>query len=229
MASTADRIYDRMSQDSQPTKVWTARDFADLGTRSAIDVALHRLQGDKRIRRIDHGLYDLPHTNQLTKKISPPDYKSVIQAVARRDGTKVLVDGITAANNLGLTNAVPAKVVVWTDARVKPIKLDRMIIDFKQVAPSRLLWANRPAAQVVQALIWLRDVLPSDGDKISKRLKSILNQGDTGDRIRKDLQDHLGDLPDWLVPVVKDLLKPDEMAPDTSSSPPRPQPLGSRT
>lgn len=229
MASTADRIYDRMSQDSQPTKAWTARDFADIGTRSAIDVALHRLQSDKRIRRIDHGLYDLPHTNQLTKKISPPDYKSVIQAVARRDGTKVLVDGITAANNLGLTNAVPAKVVVWTDARVKPIKLDRMIIDFKQVAPSRLLWANRPAAQVVQALIWLRDVLPSDGDRISKRLKSILNQGDTGDRIRKDLQDHLGDLPDWLVPVVKDLLKPDEMAPDTSSSPPRPQPLGSRT
>lgn len=224
MASTADRIYDRMSQDSQSTKVWTARDFADIGTRSAIDVALHRLQSDKRIRRIDHGLYDLPHTNQLTKKISPPDYKSVIQAVARRDGAKVLVDGITAANNLGLTNAVPAKVVVWTDARVKPIKLDRMIIDFKQVAPSRLLWANRPAAQVVQALIWLRDVLPSDGDKISKRLKSILNQGDTGDRIRKDLQDHLGDLPDWLVPVIKDLLKPDEMVPDTSSSLPRPQP-----
>lgn len=224
MASTADRIYDRMSQDSQSTKVWTARDFADIGTRSAIDVALHRLQSDKRIRRIDHGLYDLPRTNQLTKKISPPDYKSVIQAVARRDGAKVLVDGITAANNLGLTNAVPAKVVVWTDARVKPIKLDRMIIDFKQVAPSRLLWANRPAAQVVQALIWLRDVLPSDGDKISKRLKSILNQGDTGDRIRKDLQDHLGDLPDWLVPVIKDLLKPDEMVPDTSSSLPRPQP-----
>lgn len=73
MASTADRIYDRMSQDSQPTKVWTARDFADIGT--------------------------LPHTNQLTKKISPPDYKSVIQPVARRDGTKVLVDGITAAND----------------------------------------------------------------------------------------------------------------------------------
>jgi hypothetical protein len=224
MASTPDLIYDRMSHDAQPTKVWTARDFADAGTRSAIDVALHRLQNDQRIRRVDHGLYDLPHANQLTKKPSPPDYKSVIQAVARRDGAKVLVDGITAANNLGLTNAVPAKVVVWTDARVKPITLDKMVIDFKQVAPSRLLWADRPAAQVVQALIWLRDVLPSDGDKISKRLKSILNHGGDGDRIRTDLQDHLGDLPVWLVPVVKNLLKPDEVAPDTDPSPKPPSP-----
>jgi hypothetical protein len=222
MPSTPDLIYDRMSHDAQPTKVWTARDFADAGSRSAVDVALHRLQNDRRIRRVDHGLYDLPHTNQLTKKPSPPDYKSVIQAVARRDGAKVLVDGITAANNLGLTNAVPAKIVVWTDARVKPITLDKMVIDFKQVAPSRLLWADRPAALVVQALIWLRDVLPSDGDKIAKRLKSILKQSGTGDRIRTDLQDHLGDLPVWLVPVVKDLLKPDDVAPDTDPSPTSP-------
>nr|WP_246799691.1 DUF6088 family protein [Bradyrhizobium sp. CCBAU 51753] len=140
----------------------------------------------------------------MTNKISPPDYKSVIQAVARRDGAKVLVDGITAANNLGLTNAVPAKVVVWTDARVKPIRLDKMVIDFKKVASSRLVWADRPAAQLVQALIWLRDVLPSDGDKIAKRLTSILNDGDDGQRMRRDLQDHLGDLLDWHPEIRRD-------------------------
>lgn len=213
MASTATQIYDRMSREAQPSKVWTTRDFADTGSRSAVDVALHRLRSDNRIRRVDQGLYDLPRINQLTKKISPPDYRSVIQAVARRDGAKVLVDGITAANNLGFTNAVPAKVVVWTDARVKPIHLDKMIIDFKKVASSRLVWADRPAAQLVQALIWLRDVLPSDGDKITKRLQTIFNNGDDGQRIRKDLQDHLGDLPDWLVPLVKDILNFDAPPP----------------
>ncbi|MET4476746.1 DUF6088 family protein [Bradyrhizobium sp. F1.13.3] len=204
-SSTVAQIYNRMSHDAQPSKVWTARDFADIGSRSAVDVALHRLRSDNRIRRVDQGLYDLPRPNQLTKKISPPDYRSVIQAVARRDGAKVLVDGITAANNLGFTNAVPAKVVVWTDARVKPIHLDKMVIDFKKVAASRLVWADRPAAQLVQALIWLRDVLPSD-DVAKRRLKAILNDGDDGQRMRKDLQDHLGDLPDWLVPLVKDIL-----------------------
>lgn len=223
MPSIADRILDRMTKDSQPTKVWTARDFVDVGARSAVDVALHRLQGDNRIRRIDHGLYDMPHTNSLTKKTSPPDYKSVIQAVARRDGAKVLVDGITAANNLGLTNAVPAKVIVWTDARVKPIKLGQLIIDFKQVAPSRLVWAGRPAAQVVQALIWLRDVLPSDADGVMKRLRFIFDQ-DGGDAICRDLHDHLGDLPDWLVPIVKDILKPNHISHDEDPSESSPSP-----
>ncbi|WP_375779298.1 hypothetical protein ACE103_10215 [Bradyrhizobium sp. ma5] len=37
-----------------------------------------------------------------------------------------------------------------------------------------------------------------------KRLKSILQKD--GGLIRHDLQDLLGDLPDWLVPIVKDLL-----------------------
>ncbi|AWO87548.1 DUF6088 family protein [Bradyrhizobium diazoefficiens] len=215
-SSTVAQIYNRMSHDAQPSKVWTARDFTDTGSRSAVDVALHRLRSDNRIRRVDQGLYDLPRTNHLTKKISPPDYRSVIQAVARRDGAKVLVDGITAANNLGFTNAVPAKVVVWTDARVKAIHLDKMVIDFKKVAASRLVWADRPAAQLVQALIWLRDVLPSDHDKIAKRLKAILNDGDDGRRMRQDLQDHLGDLPDWLVPLVKDILN--------DATPPAPPP-----
>ncbi len=77
--------------------------------------------------------------------------------------------------------------------------------------------ADRPAAQLVQALIWLRDVLPSDDDKIAKRLTSILNDGDDGQRMRRDLQDHLGDLPDWLVPLVKDILKSDATPPDPPS------------
>ncbi len=213
MQSVADQIYRRMS-DGPPNKAWTARDFVDIGARSAIDVALHRLHGDKRIRRIDQGLYDIPHVNQLTKKPSPPDYKSVIDAVARRDGSKVLVDGITAANNLGLTNAVPAKVTVWTDARLKPIKLGHLTINFRTVAPSRLVWAGRPAAQVVQALIWLRDVLPSDQDQIKRRLVKILNDPDYGRRIRDDLATNLGDLPTWLVPTVKDLLRTTSDAPD---------------
>jgi hypothetical protein len=34
----------------------------------------------------------------------------------------MLVDGLTAANDLGLSDAVPAKVVVHTDARLRPAK-----------------------------------------------------------------------------------------------------------
>ena len=164
------RVLDRMNSAS----VWTPNDFLDLGSSAAVDKALQRLATSNTIRRIDRGLYDVPRVNQLTGKPSTPDYRGVIDAVARRDKARLLIDGITAANQLGLTHAVPAHVTVHTDARLRSIQLDKLRIDFKLTAPSRLYWAGRPAMPIVQALHWLHDILPSDHDSILKRLKKIL-------------------------------------------------------
>ncbi|RUY20447.1 hypothetical protein EN979_36345, partial [Mesorhizobium sp. M7A.F.Ca.US.001.04.2.1] len=42
---------------SKPEEVWTPGDFADLGTRSAVDKTLQRLAAAQELRRIDRGLY----------------------------------------------------------------------------------------------------------------------------------------------------------------------------
>jgi uridine kinase len=55
----------------------------------------------------------------------------VIDAVARRDQTRMLVDGMTAANDLGLSDAVPGQIVVHTDARLRPISLGKQTIAFR--------------------------------------------------------------------------------------------------
>ena len=138
--------------DQAPKLVWTPSDFVDIGSRDAVDKALQRMTKSGRLRRIDRGLYDLPTFNTLTKKPTVPDYRSVIDAVARRDKARCVVDGMTAANTLGLTNAVPAKIEVLVDARLKPIQLGNQKIVFKHAAPSRLYWAERPGMYLVQAL-----------------------------------------------------------------------------
>jgi hypothetical protein len=56
----------------------------------------------------------------------------------------MLVDGMTAANDLGLTDAVPARVTVHTDARRRSIRLDNLVIEFKMTAPSRLYLGGVP-------------------------------------------------------------------------------------
>lgn len=199
------RILDRMRQ-ATPATVWTPSDFLGLGSRAAIDKSLQRLAITNKIRRIDRGLYDLPRINKLTGKPANADYTAVIDAVARRDQARLLLDGITSANQLGLTNAVPAHVTVHTDARIRPIRLGNMTINFKLTAPSRLYWAGRPAMRVVQALHWLRDMLPSDRDPNRARLKAILNDPTHGPTIRDDLQSGLHTLPQWMHELVKDLL-----------------------
>ena len=134
----------RQILDSAQSQVWTASDFATLGSRAALDKVLQRLVATRELRRIDRGLYDRPTRNELTGKATVPDYRAVIQAVARRDKVRLLLDGMTAANDLGLTTAVPARIEVLVDARLRPIRVGNQTIHFKTAAPSRLFWAGRP-------------------------------------------------------------------------------------
>lgn len=194
------RIADQISAliDASPRQVWVPADFASLGGRDVIDKTLQRmvLRGD--LRRIDRGLYDRPAINGLTKRTSTPDYRAVVDALARRDQTRLLVDGMTAANDLGLTDAVPARVTIYSDTRRRSIRLDKLLIEFKLAAPSRLYWAGRPAMRVVQALHWLKDMLPADDDKIRKKLARLLNDPGHGEALRRDLAQGFSVLPAWM-------------------------------
>jgi hypothetical protein len=194
---------------SQADKVWTAKDFLDLGSRSAIDKTLQRLTNQGHLRRIDHGLYDRPRMNPLTGKPTQANYQQVIKAIARRDSARILIDGMTAANDLGLTNAVPGKVIVHTDARIKPIQIGNLTIQFKLASPSKLIWADRPAMRIVQALHWLKDGIkqkdPSIKIDIQTSLAKVLNDPKAGAIIQRDLKKDFASLPAWMHPVLKSL------------------------
>jgi hypothetical protein len=109
---------------------------------------------------------------------------------------------MTAANDLGLTNAVPAKVIVHTDARLRPIKLGNMKITFKLTAPSKLYWPGRPAMRLVQALHWLRDAV--DPQTLNAQVRALLKRIPDPQPIVDDLADGMTTLPAWM----QDLLRP---------------------
>ena len=192
---------------SKPDEVWTPGDFADLGGRAAVDKSLQRLAAAGELRRIDRGLYDKPRTNSLTGRATVPDYRAVIRAVTRRDNARTVIDGMTAANDLGLTTAVPARIEVLVDARLKPIKLGSQEIHFKYAAPSRLYWANRPGMRVVQALHWLQDMLakPDERKQIEATLRRLLADPKHGEAI-EDLGAGLSAVPIWMQEFLRDLL-----------------------
>ena len=195
---------------SQPDEVWTPADFADLGGRAAIDKTLQRLVAAGELRRFDRGLYDRPRKNSLTGRPTVPDYRAVIRAVTRRDQARAVVDGMTAANDLGLTTAVPARIEVLVDARLKPIKLGNQEIHFKFAAPSRLYWADRPAMRVVQALYWMQDMLSHDDerDRVGDVLRRLFADPKHGEAIRDDLRAGLSALPIWMQEFLRDLVTP---------------------
>ena len=196
-------VLDRIA--TVPGKVWTPADFADLGPRETVDKALQRMVTSDELRRIERGLYDRPTANSLTGKLSVPDYRAVIEAVARRDKARFVIDGMTAANMLGFTNAVPAKIEVLVDARLKPIELGNQKIIFKHAAPSRLYWAGRPGMYLVQALYWVQDAMRGDEERsrLNRTIHKLLTDGKQGPRLVEDLRNGLSAMPIWMQEMLR--------------------------
>ena len=193
---------------SRPGIVWTPGDFADLASRDAVDKTLQRLAKSENLRRIDRGLYDRPARNMLTSRMTVPDYRAVIDAITRRNQVRYVIDGMTAANELGLTTAVPAKVEVLVDARLRPVTLGKQKIVFKCAAPSRLYWAGRAGMAIVQALHWLKDVMDNQEEmkKIQSKLLARLRAKPNGPKLVADLKYGLNAMPIWMQEFLRTLI-----------------------
>lgn len=131
--------------------VFTPRDFLDLGSRQAVDLVLHRLTKQGAIRRFARGLYDYPKTSELVG-VLPPSPETIAKAIAGPEARRLQPAGAFAANLLGLSEQVPAKVVYFTDGPSRTIHAGKQTIVMKQTTPRNMKLHNRMSGLVVQAL-----------------------------------------------------------------------------
>lgn len=196
MASVADRITKTVTEHGGGAWVCSPRDFRGLGSRDAVDRALSRLVKAGKLRRIGRGLYDTPRFSTVLGRPAPADIDAAVSALARRDGVRVMPDGLAAANRLGLTNAVPTKASYITDGPSRTLKIDGRTVRFRHGRPRIMQWADRPAAPVVQALEWLGTDAAGD-----PRVVAILRRR-LPDEVKHDLAQNINDVPGWAVPLA---------------------------
>lgn len=199
MTGIADKIMKRVRARGRGKWVCTPKDFLDLGSRAAVDQALSRLAKSGDLRRVGRGLYDLPRMSGVLHRPAPVDMDSAVAALARRDSVRIMPDGIAAANQLGLTNAVPAKASYVTDGATRNVKIGNRTVHLRHAGPSVMAWAGRSSGPVVQALRWLGPQASSD-TRVVVTLKSKLP-----DAVKKDLVRNSACLPSWAAPIVRSL------------------------
>lgn len=195
MISVADRIMKRVSAHGRGQWVCIPKDFLDLGSREAVDQSLSRLVKAGRLRRVGHGLYDLPRMSKLLRRVAPVDLDAAVAAIARRDGLRMMPEGLLAANRLGLTNAVPAKATYVTDGHSRTLKIGGRTVRFRHAQPSVMRWAGKPSAPVAQALRWLGPDAAAD-----RQVVLTLNRLLPG-VVKRDLHNNIRDLPGWAMPM----------------------------
>lgn len=131
--------------------VFVPTDFLDFGSRQAVDIALHRLVRKGTIRRLARGVYDFPKEHPKIGKLQPSPEK-IAEALVDRDCTRIQPTGAYAANVLGLSEQVPAKVVFLTDGPSRTVKIGTITIQLRRTTPKNMAMAGRLSGLLVQAL-----------------------------------------------------------------------------
>ncbi|AOY78744.1 MULTISPECIES: DUF6088 family protein [Moorena] len=201
MQGIAKKILNRVRGHGRGGWVCTPKDFVDLGSRDAVDKALSRLVKQGFLRRVGRGLYDYPRTSNILKRPAPPNIDAVVEALARRDGISIMPDGIVAAHQLGLTNAVPAQNSYITNGSSRTLQVGGRTIKLRHVSQRLMAWANRPGAPVVRALYWLGENIAADKDVVNTLHNRLSSD------IKQDLAEGIKLLPTWMTPVVRQVSK----------------------
>jgi hypothetical protein len=131
--------------------VFVPRDFLDLGSREAVDLALHRFARKGTIRRLARGVYDFPKEHPVLGLLAP-SADDVARALAGRDRTRPQPAGAHAANILGLSEQVPAKAVFLTDGPSRTVTIGPMTIQLRRTTPRNMAAAGRLSGLLMQAL-----------------------------------------------------------------------------
>lgn len=192
--SIADKIIKKMR--ASRGEAVSSRDFLDLGGAPAVRQSLSRLARQGKIRRVRRGLYELPRAGKLSGHPVPPSPDALVRAWARENGLRVVPSGASAANLLGLTTQVPARIVYYTNGRTRTVKLGPYTVRFLNRGPRTMDVPGRWAPLVLQALRHLG--AESVNEEIIRRLRSSLPRS-----ARLELRNSLRYASAWQKPVLE--------------------------
>jgi len=180
-----------------PGAVFVPTDFLSFGSRQAVDIVLHRLVRKRTIRRLARGIYDFPKEHPKLGTLQPSPEK-IAEALVGRDCTRIQPTGAYAANILGLSEQVPAKVVFLTDGPSRTVKIGATTIQLRRTTPKNMAMAGRLSGLLVQAFRELgkENVTPERLEHLKRTIP--LNA-------RKELLKDIRFTPEWMHSIFKEL------------------------
>lgn len=177
---------------------YTPKSFSDLGSPEAIRITLHRLEKKGAIRRLSRGIYEYPKKHPTIGFLSPnPD--KIAEAISVRDAIRIRPSGAFAANILGLSNQVPAKIVFLTDGSGRRIKIGPREIIFKRTTPRNMAGA-KSSGTLILALKYIGKEQISQ-DHIKHFRESLSNH------IKMKLKKDSIYAPGWICPIIDEIVK----------------------
>ena len=199
MSNVREKAEKRLQQEGRGY-VFTRKDFQNIAPAGTIGKLLFRMVKEGMIRQIGRGLFDYPNINPALGGQLSPDIDQAARAIARKFKWSILPYGSWAANRLGLSQQIPAKLTYLSDGPTKEVMIDNRVIYFKHARPKEIFANSYISGIVVQAL---RDFGKEKvNDKIIEHLKQNLSPHE-----KKELLENVHYASEWIYEVVQKIAK----------------------
>jgi len=173
---------------------FTPKNFHDLGSPEAVRINLYRLEKKGTIRRLVRGLYEYPRKHS-SLGILPPSPQKIAKAVAFRNAVSIQPSGAFAANMLGLSEQVPARIVFLTEGPSRCIRVGSQEILFKKTAPRNLAMHGESSGALIHALRYIGKKQITQ--QHIEHLKNTIEE-----RTKAKLKNDRIYAPEWMYPII---------------------------
>jgi len=133
-------------------KVFTAKDFIELGNIKTINKNLERMEKSGTIRRIISGVYDIPKFSSVLEEFAAPSIRDVAYALARAYNWKICPSGTSALNYLGLSTQVPAQYIYVSSGPYKKYYIANRELVFKHTNNRMMFDSSKETSILIQAI-----------------------------------------------------------------------------
>ncbi len=177
--------------------VFTPKDFVDIGSRHAVDQALHRLSEQEIIQRLERGIYYFPSKENKLPDSTSAHIDAIARAIAAQTGDRAMLTGKEAARRMKLiSSAEPAgRYDYLTTGRARKRNIGGKKIRFRHTSFSPPETVSDAAVNMMQALLYLG--LEKITQEVMRTCARKLHRTE-----RQQLRKLAPQAPAWLIPIL---------------------------
>lgn len=153
-------------------RLFSIRDFAELGTSTAISKAVARLVRRGELERVCRGIYMRPKYSQCTGRAVRSGPLDLVNLIAKQNRWTLQIHGADAVRRFGLSTQMPVIPIYYTSGPSRSISLGKAQIRLVHAAPMAMQRAGTKVGMAISALFYLgkSGITPEDVAVVIKAL-----------------------------------------------------------
>lgn len=192
---------DATIEKATPGTIFIATDFEkDGANKESIRRSLNRKVKSGKLKRLFPGIYHKPRYSRVLKEYVVPNIRETADAIARHNRWSIAPFGIASMNLLGVSQQVPARLILASDGPYKKYKINNTEIEFRHTHPRYITGLSLYSKILIQCIKGIGK------QRINAETVGVLSARFTPED-KKKIIDEISDKRGWIFDTIRQICR----------------------